>query len=118
MASIVDVVFEHAALRFVLADGREVSAPLEWLPALRDATEAQRYNWRLIGRGIGVHWLDLDEDVSVSTLLDAEQKARLDAVAAMPDEQIDYSDAPALPDAVWVKAATGLPQTKPKRKKT
>jgi uncharacterized protein (DUF4415 family) len=40
------------------------------------------------------------------------QKARLDAVAAMPDERIDYSDAPSLPDAVWMKAATELPQTK------
>ncbi len=40
------------------------------------------------------------------------QKARLDAVAAMPDERIDYSDAPSLPDAVWMKAATELPHTK------
>ncbi|MBN9429468.1 MAG: BrnA antitoxin family protein [Burkholderiales bacterium] len=43
--------------------------------------------------------------------LTAAQKARLDAVAAMPDEQIDYSDAPALPDAVWTKAAA-LPGAK------
>ena len=42
----------------------------------------------------------------------AEQKARLDAVASMPDEQIDYSDAPYLPDAVWMKAAEQLPHTK------
>jgi len=44
--------------------------------------------------------------------LSAEQKARLDAVAAMPDEQVDYSDAPYLPDAVWMKAAEQLPHTK------
>lgn len=44
--------------------------------------------------------------------LSAEQKARLDAVAAIPDEQIDYSDAPSLTDAVWMKAAAELPYTK------
>jgi uncharacterized protein (DUF4415 family) len=41
-----------------------------------------------------------------------EQKARLDAVASMPDERIDYSDAPALPHAVWVHAAAELPRRK------
>ena len=41
-----------------------------------------------------------------------EQKARLEAVASMPDEQIDYSDAPSLPNAVWMKAAEQLPHTK------
>lgn len=44
--------------------------------------------------------------------LSAEQKARLDAVSSMPDEQIDYSDAPSLNDAVWMKAAADLPNTK------
>lgn len=44
--------------------------------------------------------------------LSAEQKARLDALASMPDEQIDYSDAPSLPDAIWMKAAADLPHTK------
>ncbi len=44
--------------------------------------------------------------------LTAEQKARLDAVASMPDEQIDYSDAPVLPGAIWRKAAQELPRTK------
>lgn len=51
-------------------------------------------------------------DLKKPPLLSAEQKARLDVVAAMPDEQIDYTDAPALPDAVWMKAATQLPHTK------
>lgn len=44
--------------------------------------------------------------------LTAEQKARLSALAALPDDQIDTSDAPYRPDAVWMKAATALPQTK------
>jgi hypothetical protein len=63
------VTFSSALLHLVLADGREVAAPLEWFPRLRDATAAQRRNWRLIGRGRGVHWPDVDEDVSVSQLL-------------------------------------------------
>jgi uncharacterized protein (DUF4415 family) len=44
--------------------------------------------------------------------LTAQQRAELEAVAAMPDEDIDYSDAPYLPDAVWMRAATQLPHTK------
>jgi uncharacterized protein (DUF4415 family) len=51
-------------------------------------------------------------DLSKPPRLSAEQKARLDAVAAMPDDQIDYSDAPYRPDAVWMKAAAELPHTK------
>lgn len=49
----------------VLADGREVSAPLAWLPRLRDASPAERQHWRLIDRGGGIHWPNIDEDVSV-----------------------------------------------------
>ena len=52
-----------------LLDDREVGIPLEWFPTLRDATPEQRNKWRLIGRGIGIHWPDLDEDVSVESLL-------------------------------------------------
>lgn len=51
-------------------------------------------------------------DLKKPPRLSAEQKARLDTLAAMPDEQIDYSDAPSLPDAVWMKAATDLPHIK------
>lgn len=51
-------------------------------------------------------------DLKKPPQLSAEQKVRLDAVAAMPDEQIDYSDAPTLPDAIWMTAATALPHTK------
>jgi len=51
-------------------------------------------------------------DVTKKPVLTAEQKARLDAVAAMPDEQINYKDAPYLPDAVWMKAAARLPDAK------
>ena len=57
------------ALTIDLADGRTVSVPLSWYPRLAHGTSAERTNWRLIGRGEGVHWPDLDEDISVAGLL-------------------------------------------------
>ncbi len=64
-----NVRFTNDALIVSLSDGREISAPLEWFPRLRDATPKQRKNWRLIAKGIGIHWEDVDEDIAVSTLL-------------------------------------------------
>lgn len=65
----VEVSCTDDALHVRLADGREISAPLEWFPRLRDATAEQRQHWRLIGGGVGIHWPDLDEDVSAAALL-------------------------------------------------
>ena len=65
----VDVSCTEAGLRVVLADGREIVTPLEWFPGLRDARPDQRANWRPIGGGVGIHWPDLDEDISVAGLL-------------------------------------------------
>lgn len=56
-------------LEVTLRDGRVLRAPLSWFPRLAAATDAQRRNWRLLGRGIGIRWDDLDEDVSVEGLL-------------------------------------------------
>jgi hypothetical protein len=64
-----DVRVTATALRVALADGREISAPLTWFPRLQKASRAQRSKWRLIGGGLGIHWEDLDEDVSVEALL-------------------------------------------------
>ncbi len=52
-----------------LADGRSIAVPLEWYPRLVHGSPAERAHWRLIGRGEGVHWPDLDEDISVENLL-------------------------------------------------
>jgi hypothetical protein len=60
------------ALHVSLADGREVSAPLAWFPRLLKATKEQRNKWRLIGGGIGIHWEDVDEDISVESLLSSK----------------------------------------------
>ncbi|HEY0020728.1 MAG TPA: DUF2442 domain-containing protein [Longimicrobium sp.] len=59
-----------------LADGRTVSVPLAWSWRLADATPEQRANWRLIGSGHGVHWPDVDEDISVRGMLDGIPAAR------------------------------------------
>jgi hypothetical protein len=68
-ASAIDVQTDASLLRVTLADGRELAAPLEWFPRLRDATPEQRGHWRFIGRGRGIHWPDLDEDISIEGLL-------------------------------------------------
>ena len=65
----VEVTCTDDALRVRLADGREISVPLEWFPRLRSASPAARRNWRLIGGGVGLHWPDVDEDISVAALL-------------------------------------------------
>jgi hypothetical protein len=65
----VDVSFTDDALCVVLADGREVSAPLQWFPRLLNATVEQRSKWEFIGDGIGIHWPHVDEDIEVETLL-------------------------------------------------
>jgi hypothetical protein len=52
-----------------LADGRTIIVPLGWYPRLRHASPKERSNWRFIGRGEGIHWPDLDEDISVKNLL-------------------------------------------------
>ncbi len=53
-----------------LADGRTIGVPLAWSWRLSEATAEQRANWRLIGSGEGVHWPDVDEDISVRGMLD------------------------------------------------
>ena len=56
-------------LTVTLTDGRRVSVPLAWFPRLLDATPRQRANWSFIGDGDGIHWPDIDEDLSVAGLL-------------------------------------------------
>ena len=69
VADAVDVSFTEDEIIVTLADARRVSAPLEWFPRLLSATSTERANWRLIGRGVGIHWDDVDEDISVRSLL-------------------------------------------------
>jgi hypothetical protein len=64
-----DVRFTEDALVVDLLDGRTISVPLVWYPRLLSATPAQRANWRLAGGGFGIHWPDIDEDLSTEGML-------------------------------------------------
>ena len=57
------------ALIVDLRDGRSVSVPLKWYPRLADGRPSERRKWKFIGPGIGIHWPELDEDISVEGLL-------------------------------------------------
>jgi hypothetical protein len=63
------VALTEDALIVCLVDGRTIPVPLEWFPRLVHGTTAERKNWRLIGKGEGLHWPDLDEDININDLL-------------------------------------------------
>jgi hypothetical protein len=69
LPTVMDVNVTDDTLTVELSDGRTLSVPLAWSPRLTHATPDERSRWRLIGRGEGIHWTDLDEDVSVEGLL-------------------------------------------------
>jgi hypothetical protein len=80
----VQVWFDDDNIWLGLEDGRQVSAPLAFYPRLLNATKEQRENYEFIGPGIGIHWEDLDEDLSVEGMFWAEKIER-------PDERIRYA---------------------------
>ncbi len=63
------VIISGDAITVELSDGRSISVPLAWYPRLLHGTPGERSNWRLIGRGSGIHWPELDEDISMGNLL-------------------------------------------------
>ena len=64
-----NVVITGDSLTVELNDGRSISAPLAWYPRLLHGTPEEQNNWRLIGNAEGIHWPDLDEDISIENLL-------------------------------------------------
>lgn len=69
MAAAKNVRVTDRALVVELQDGRVVSVPLAWYPRLAEGSPGERRRWELLGPGIGIHWPDLDEDISVEGLL-------------------------------------------------
>ena len=69
VARAMQVSLSEDALSVDLADGRTIAAPLAWFPRLLHGRPEERQNWRLIGDGQGIHWPDLDEDISLENLL-------------------------------------------------
>jgi hypothetical protein len=64
-----DVIVSEDTLSVSLMDGRIISVPLVWFPKLLNATLEQRNNWQICGGGYGIHWPDIDEDLSTEGLL-------------------------------------------------
>ncbi len=73
---VVDVRFDDDTFSVDLADGRTITVPLAWYPRLLAATPAQRSNWRPCAAGFGIHWPDIDEDLSTSGLLEGAPAPR------------------------------------------
>jgi len=73
---VLDVRFDDYSLIVDLMDGRTISAPLAWYPRLANATPQQRANWEKCGGGFGIHWPDVDEDLSTEGLLRGAPAAR------------------------------------------
>lgn len=78
-ARIKDVQISEDTLRVELLDARTLSVPLAWFPRLLHGTKSERGHWRLIGQGEGIHWPDLDEDISVDNLLTGQPSAESQA---------------------------------------
>jgi hypothetical protein len=64
-----NITINEDSLSVDLTDSRTITVPIEWFPRLVYGTPGERNNWRLIGKGEGIHWPDLDEDISVENLL-------------------------------------------------
>ncbi|AQR61842.1 hypothetical protein BZG35_09365 [Brevundimonas sp. LM2] len=68
-ARVKSVSIDHERLVVELRDGRAIAAPIVWYPRLSKATPEQRANWEISGAGYGIHWPDVDEDLSTEGLL-------------------------------------------------
>jgi hypothetical protein len=78
-AQATDVSVNDDELAVDLLDGRTIIVPIVWFPRLVHGTAKERKNWRLIGQGEGIHWPDLDEDISVYNLLADNHRERANA---------------------------------------
>ena len=79
---VMDVRVTDDAISVDLYDGRTITVPLAWYPRLLHATPSQRENWRISGAGYGIHWPDVDEDLSAQGLLQGAPAPRVAAKAA------------------------------------
>ena len=82
-----DVWFDQDSLSVRLKDGRIISVPLAWYPRLLEATPEQRTNWKIAGGGYGIHWPDIDEDLSTEGLLRGAPAPQLVRKKSRPKSQ-------------------------------
>lgn len=67
--TIKNITFRQGAMTLHFSDGRKVSTPIAWYPRLDRATAKQRNNWQILGKNRGIHWPDVDEDLSIEGIL-------------------------------------------------
>lgn len=79
---VIEVAFSEDKLTVDLADGRSISVPLAWYPRLLHASSVERDNWEVAGGGFGIHWPDIDEDLSVEGLLRGAPSPRKKALSS------------------------------------
>ncbi len=79
---VTDVACTEDMLIVDLADGRSISVPLAWYPRLLHATPQERDNWDIVGAGFGIHWPDIDEDLSVDGLLRGAPSPQVKALSS------------------------------------
>ncbi|HEX9945449.1 MAG TPA: DUF2442 domain-containing protein [Thermoanaerobaculia bacterium] len=77
-----DVYFSDDSFTVELMDGRAITTPLTWFPRLLHASSEQRQNWQISGAGYGIHWPDIDEDLSTEGLLRGAPASRSSLVGA------------------------------------
>ena len=90
----VDLSWSNDSMTVVLDDGRTVAVPLLWFPRLLNATEKQRKQWEFIGGGIGIHWEEIDEDISVASLLSPPKFMRLANTKLQPPSRAQRKSKP------------------------
>jgi hypothetical protein len=112
-ARIKDVAVSDETITAHLVDGRKISVPLAWSWRLSEATPAQRANWRLIGDGHGIHWPDVDEDLSAAGMLYGVPARRPDKSGG---RRLLTAGAPR-PTAARVRERPPTYRTRPKRRK-
>ncbi len=79
---VVEVACTEDKLIVDLADGRSISVPMAWYPRLLHATALERDNWQIAGAGFGIHWPDIDEDLSVEGLLRGAPSPRVKVLSS------------------------------------
>ena len=91
-----NVVITDDSLTVGLNDGRSISAPLAWYPRLLHGTPDERKNWRLIGDAEGIHWPDLDEDISIQNLLLGKRSGESQASFEkwLKNRKVSHQDSP------------------------
>lgn len=96
--AVLDVALTSDTLTVELEDGRTLSVPLAWYPRLVHGSPDERNNWRVIGGGLGIHWEDLDEDISIEGLIaghpSGESQSSLGRWLASRDQDANLRNSP------------------------